>query len=80
MIVPIIFLIICVVGSFFTGLPFSFLLDEMVIRLARNLVLVVSLILPVVTGLGLNFAITLGAMAGQIALIIITNYSIGGLN
>jgi len=52
----------------------------MVIRLARNLVLVVSLILPVVTGLGLNFAITLGAMAGQIALIIITNYSIGGLN
>jgi len=79
MIVPIIFLIICIVGSFFTGLPFSFLFDEMVIRLARNLVLVTSLILPVITGLGLNFAITLGAMAGQIALIIIANYSIGGI-
>lgn len=78
MIVPIIFLIICIAGSFFTGLPFSFLFDEMIIRLARNLILVTSLILPVITGLGLNFAITLGAMAGQIALIIITNYSIGG--
>lgn len=78
MIVPIIFLVICIVGSFFTGLPFSFLFDEMVIRLARNLILVISLILPVITGLGLNFAITLGAIAGQIALIIITNFTIGG--
>lgn len=78
MIVPIIFLVICIVGSFFTGLPFSFLFDEMVIRLSRNLILVMSLILPVITGLGLNFAITLGAIAGQIALIIITNFTIGG--
>lgn len=78
MIVPIIFLVICIVGSFFTGLPASFLVDEMIIRLARNLILVLSLILPVITGLGLNFAITLGAMAGQIALIIITNFTIGG--
>ncbi|NLV76951.1 MAG: ABC transporter permease [Tissierellia bacterium] len=78
MIVPIIFLVLCIVGSFFTGLPASFLVNEMIIRLARNLILVLSLILPIITGLGLNFAITLGAMAGQIALIIITNFSIGG--
>ncbi|GFN34620.1 ABC transporter permease subunit [Tepidimicrobium xylanilyticum] len=78
MIVPIIFFVICLIGSFFTGLPFGFLLDEIVIRLSRNLLLVMSLILPVITGLGLNFAITLGAIAGQIALIIITNYTIGG--
>lgn len=78
MIVPIIFLIIGVLGFFFTGLPLKFLMDEMVIRLARNLVLVLSLIIPVITGMGLNFGIVLGAMAGQIALIIITNYSIGG--
>jgi simple sugar transport system permease protein len=78
MIVPIIFLILGVVGFLFTGLPLKFLMDEMVIRLARNLVLVLSLIIPVITGMGLNFGIVLGAMAGQIALIIITNYSIGG--
>ncbi len=78
MIVPIVFLILCVVGFFFTGLPLKFLIDEIIIRLARNLVLVLSLILPVITGMGLNFGIVLGAMAGQIGLIVITNYTIGG--
>lgn len=78
MIVPIVFLILCVVGFFFTGLPLKFLVDEIIIRLARNLVLVLSLILPVITGMGLNFGIVLGAMAGQIGLIIITNFTIGG--
>lgn len=79
MMVPIIFLILCVVGFFFTGLPATFLMDEMVIRLARNSILVLSLIIPVITGMGLNFGIVLGAMAGQIALIVITNYHIGGI-
>lgn len=78
MIVPIVFLILCVVGFFFTGLPLKFLVDEIIIRLARNLVLVLSLILPVITGMGLNFGIVLGAMAGQIGLIVITNFTIGG--
>lgn len=76
--VPIVFLILCVVGFFFTGLPLNFLMNEMVIRLARNLVLVLSLILPVITGMGLNFGIVLGAMAGQIGIIFVTNYAIGG--
>lgn len=62
----------------FTGLSFNFLLNEMIIRIARNSILVISLITPVITGMGLNFGIVLGAMAGQIALIIITNYEIGG--
>ena len=78
MIVPIVFLVICVIGSFFTGLSFNFLLSEMVIRIARNSVLVLSLITPVITGMGLNFGIVLGAMAGQIALIIIANYGMSG--
>jgi len=78
MIVPIIFLVLCVAGYFFSGLPFSFLLNEVIIRLARNMLLVLSLIIPIITGLGLNFGIVLGAMAGQIAVIITTNYFIGG--
>lgn len=78
MIVPIIFLILCIVGFFFTGLPASFLINEMIIRLARNSILVLSLVIPVITGMGLNFGIVLGAIAGQIGLIIITNYHISG--
>lgn len=78
MIVPIVFLVLCVIGFFFTGLPLKFLMNEMIIRLARNLILVLSLILPVITGMGLNFGIVLGAMAGQIGIIFVTNYKIGG--
>ena len=38
-----------------------------------------SLIIPVISGMGLNFGIVLGAMAGQAGLIFIVNHKIGGL-
>jgi simple sugar transport system permease protein len=50
--------------------------------MARNSFLVLSLIIPVVAGMGLNFGIVLGALAGQIALILSTHWGwagIGGL-
>ena len=37
-----------------------------------------ALLIPVSAGLDLNFAITLGAMAGQIAIVTITHYQIKG--
>ncbi len=77
--VPIVFLIVSILGYFFSGLPLNFLFNEMVFRFSRNLILVMSLIIPVITGMGLNFGIVLGAMAGQIGLIFIVNYGIGGL-
>lgn len=79
MIVPIVFMIICAVGFYFSGLNFDFMYNEMVFRLSRNLVLVASLIIPVISGLGLNFGIVIGAMAGQIGLLFIANYEIGGM-
>ena len=79
MMVPIVFLVLSIIGFFFSGLPLNFLFNEMVFRLSRNLILVMSLILPVITGMGLNFGIVLGAMAGQIGIIIIMNYKIGGM-
>jgi len=79
MIVPIVFLLLSVIGFFLSGLPLNFVVNEMVFRLSRNLILVMSLIVPVITGMGLNFGIVLGAMAGQIGLIFIVNYKIGGI-
>ena len=79
MIVPIVFMVICVVGFYFSGLPLNFLFNEMTLRLSRNLILVMSLIIPVITGMGLNFGIVLGAMAGQVGLIVIMNYGLGGI-
>lgn len=79
MIVPIVFMVICVFGFYFSGLPLNFLFNEMTLRLSRNLILVMSLIIPVITGMGLNFGIVLGAMAGQVGLIVIMNYGLGGI-
>ncbi|NLL08562.1 MAG: ABC transporter permease [Firmicutes bacterium] len=63
-------------------MPGQFLLMEIVKRMARNSFLVLSLIIPVAAGMGLNFGIVLGALAGQIALILSTHWEwsgIGGL-
>lgn len=79
MIVPIVFVVICAFGFYFSGLTFDFMMSEMIFRLSRNLVLVASLIIPVISGMGLNFGIVIGAMAGQIGLFFIANYGIGGM-
>ena len=79
MMVPIVFVIICVIAFLLSGLPINFVFNEIVLRLSRNLLLVMSLIIPVISGMGLNFGIVLGAMAGQAGLIFIMNYKIGGM-
>lgn len=78
-IVPIVFIVLCGIGYNLSGLHSTFVLNEVIIRLARNSFLVISLIIPVIAGMGLNFGIVLGAMAGQIALIFVTDNSFGGL-
>lgn len=78
LIVPIVFLALCGVGFYFSGLHYTFVLNEVISRLARNSFLVISLIIPVIAGLGLNFGIVLGAMAGQMALFFITDHAIEG--
>lgn len=80
MIVPIVFLVLCVGGFLVSGLTVEFVANEMIFRLSRNLILVMSLILPVISGMGLNFGIVLGAMAGQAGLIFIVNHKIGGIS
>lgn len=79
MAVPLLFLVLCGIGAYFAQLSPVFLINEIIMRMARNPLLVLALIIPVVAGMGMNFAITLGAMAGQIGLIIITHYEINGI-
>jgi len=77
--VPILFLLICLGGVFASKLSMNYILNELVNRLDRNLFLVLSLIIPVIAGMGLNFALVVGAMAGQIGLIAIRTFDIGGI-
>lgn len=72
----IVFLLFTVPASHFTP---KYLVNELLTRLARNSFLVLALLLPIMAGMGINFAMVLGAMSGQIALILITDWSIVGI-
>ena len=78
-IVPILILIIIAFCFPLSGLSVTYTIQEMVLRLSRNLFLVLSLLIPIIAGMGLNFGIVLGAMAGQIALVFITDWQIVGM-
>jgi simple sugar transport system permease protein len=76
--VPLLFVLICMIGVYYSKLPAKFILDELLTRITRNAFLVLALIIPVVAGLGLNFGIVIGAMAGQFAIIAVKHLEIGG--
>ena len=66
--VPLMFIIICAVCIPISGFSPGYLLNEIVTRLGRNAFLILSLLIPIMAGMGLNFGMTLGAMAGESAL------------
>nr|WP_307774564.1 ABC transporter permease [uncultured Cetobacterium sp.] len=74
--VPIFILTFILLTAPISNLSIEYLFQEMVLRLDRNLFLVLSLLVPIIAGMGLNFGIVLGAMAGQLALIFITEWQI----
>lgn len=77
--VVLIFLAFTIIGLAFSEVSFSWFLSELTGRLYRNGMLVISLIIPVVAGLGLNFGIVIGAMAGQIGVIAVRFFGLGGI-
>ncbi|HNY37730.1 MAG TPA: ABC transporter permease [Petrotogaceae bacterium] len=77
--VPILFVVITLLAVPVSGFSANYLIQEMITRIGRNSFLVLSLLLPIIAGMGLNFGMVLGAMAGQIGLIFITDWSIVGI-
>jgi simple sugar transport system permease protein len=77
--VVIIFLLVTVAAIPSSGLSIQYILQEMITRLGRNTFLVLALLLPIYAGMGLNFGMTLGAMSGQVGLILAINFNIGGV-
>ncbi len=77
--VTIIFLVITVLAIKPSGLSLTYIIQEMLTRLGRNSFLVVALLLPIYAGMGLNFGMSLGAMSGQIGLILAINWNITGV-
>ncbi|MDO4546852.1 MAG: ABC transporter permease [Clostridia bacterium] len=77
--VTVMFVILCVVSFIYSGQTLSYVMFELFGRLTRNAFIVLSLIIPIIAGMGINFAITIGAMAAQIAALWITEWQIPGI-
>ncbi|WP_036608287.1 ABC transporter permease [Oribacterium sp. P6A1] len=77
--VPIMFVIICLICAPISGLSPNYLINEIVTRIGRNAFLILSLLIPIMAGMGLNFSMTLGAMAGEIGLILVSDWQIVGI-
>ena len=76
--VPILFTIIIAIGLWIAKPPLSYVTSEIGKRMVRNTFLVLSLIIPIIAGMGINFGIPLGAMSGQIGLIFAQDWGITG--
>ena len=77
--VTILFVALCIICLAYSGQSLSYVAYELVGRLTRNAFLVLALIIPIVAGMGINFAITIGAMAAQIAALWVTEWQIPGI-
>jgi simple sugar transport system permease protein len=77
--VPILFAVLCLFGIWVARITPPFLLGEMLVRVGRNSLLVLSLLIPILAGLGLNFGIVIGAMAGQVAAILVVHWGGRGI-
>ena len=78
--VTIMFIVLCVVCLYFSGLTVPYVMYELFGRLSRNAFIVLALILPIVAGMGINFAVTIGAMAAQISALWVIEWGISGLS
>lgn len=77
--VPLMFILICSVCIPLSGFSTGYLINEILTRLGRNAFLILSLLIPIVAGMGLNFGMTLGAMSAEIALIFVADWQIWGI-
>ncbi len=77
--VPAVFIIISAFAIPLSGFSASYLVQELLTRIGRNSFLILSLLIPIMAGMGLNFGMVLGAMAGQIGLIFICDWGIVGI-
>ncbi len=77
--VPPAFLLLGIIGIILSGMSVRFVANELIIRFIRDGALVLSLVIPVVAGMGLNFAMVVGAICAQVGIILAVDYQWQGL-
>jgi simple sugar transport system permease protein len=78
-IVTYVFLLMSIAFVILSGRPLSDIFSQVMGRLSRNLFIVLALIIPIIAGMGINFAITIGAMAAQVGLMLSINWELEGM-
>lgn len=76
--VPALFLVLSGIALYFSELSPSFVAGEVITRFIRDGVMVLALVIPVTAGMGLNFAVTVGALAAQVGLIVAVDHGLTG--
>lgn len=76
--VPLIFLILALAGWYYSGLSFNFIANEVLTRFIRNGLIVLALLLPIAAGMGLNFAVVIGALCAQLGYVLVINWQVYG--
>lgn len=69
--VPLFFLTLSILGIMAAKVSSNFILGELYNRFVRNGIFLLALILPIMAGMGINFSITIGAIAAQIGMLIV---------
>ena len=73
------FMVLCVLGFFAAGFSLDFLAGELYARIVRNAVTILALLIPIMAGMGLNFAIIIGAMVSQLVMILVKDWGVNGM-
>lgn len=73
------FALLCVLAYIIAGQAPYVVVSDLINRVMRNSIMVLALIIPIMTGMGLNFGIVVGAMSAQAALILITHWRLTGM-
>ena len=72
------FIALSIFFIFVSGLDMNYVANQLLLRLNRNAFIVLALIIPIIAGMGINFAITIGAMAAQIGLLLTISWGVTG--
>ena len=67
--VPVSIFVLAVISFRLAGVSGRYLAAEVYTRFARNTLFTLALILPVTCGMGINFAIVVGAISAQMAMV-----------
>ncbi len=73
------FVVLCAACMIVAETSISYIAGEVFSRFSRNACLVLSLIIPCLAGLGMNFGIVVGAIAAQISIFTVVHFGFTGL-